>query len=351
MDIAHIKIHKPADSRLKTLQCGTRLIEVILNHFGYQHIERFIGGECVFYEYRTTSAGVPRFSRRLTGAYIELEKSHGFVIHNNEFKDLESGMASLINILLSHHLNNVQIDMFYLSHTPYFSKKHQYHSIIITGMSGDSISFCDPAYDVYEGVAPLEIFKTAMFSNYGDKKKQPMFRVIDIGSPKTPLNPKKDQFIATMKQNYEDMVHPDRNRIFSQNTQIFPEQNDNRYLVGLQGLKELDKRILDAYKNGTVPELSFKLCGVFGNIVEQTELHARYLEDMGGMFNLPDIATLAGDLLRIVQEWNLVKNMFLKASIKDAPEEMIQRCMRRINALASLEGEFLAREIALIEKL
>lgn len=351
MDIARIKIHKPADSRLKNLQCGTRLIEVILNHFGYQNIERFIGGECVFYEYRATSAGVPRFSRRLTGAYAELEKSHGFVVHNKEFKDLESGMASLVDILLSRHLTNVQIDMFYLSHTPYFSKKHQYHSIIITGLSGDSISFCDPAYDVYDGVAPLETFKTAMFSNYGDKKKQPMFRVIDIGSPKTLMNPQKDQFIETLRRNCDDMVHPDRNRIFLQNTQIVQEQNDNHYLIGLPGLKELDKRILDAYKNGAVPELSFKLCGVFGNVVEQTELHARYLEDMGTMFNLPGITELSGSLLGIVQEWNLVKNMFLKASVKDTPDEMIQRCMRRITSLAALEAEFLEREGALLESL
>ncbi|MCK4258496.1 MAG: BtrH N-terminal domain-containing protein [Halanaerobiales bacterium] len=348
MEIKTILIPEVDFSKLAYLQCESRILETYFKFYGYGHIEELVGKEICFFEYRSPRTN--KVGRRCRNFFEEIETDYGVKVIQKEYDQEDIAWEYTLELLNEGIPVTVRCDSFYLPFNSFkYQKSHSWHYLIINGYSdkNNTVTIYDGNFRLYNKEIPLEIIRDARRSKCnGFPVKNAS---IEIYLPHQIEGLSLDIFMDSMMTNIENALSPKPENIYKDNSYISADfVNYENKMIGVKGIRQLADRLDTFVDIEDKSEKVYKLFYNFSDLVEQTQLHSEYIKLIGEKFNIGEIQKMVDDLDYNVQSWLVARNIFLKGLIK-SPNDMIERCKKKLRVIADLEEEYFLKMHKIIE--
>lgn len=334
-------------TRLRMLQCQGQAFSPIF-HLYNKKIEDIAGKECIFYEYRYDSRNLA-YSRKLKSLVEDVE-DYGFEVKDRWFNDPEEEWQYILDMFQYEVPAVVRVDDYYIPYTPSFMQGHHPHFVCVVDYCAeeDQVVVHDPSFRVYDTKIPGESFRKAMY--HPDYESE----VIHVFNTEIQSEVAYQKLIAHLEYNLTQMLHPDPDIIYQRTSRKPMARENQHFKVGLKGIYELSEGedeflAREQMANEYLTKYGYMFY-VVAEVAEQTELHAKYLQNKAQEYNLSGLLELSHNLDYIAQNWLIVKNMFFKASLRDA-ENMVTRAFNKVKAIAEQEERYLMDLSQLLQSL
>lgn len=315
------------------LLCYIRLLRDVLVNYGYDHIADYVGNEFSFYQVGFKD-GIGWY-RCTVDPWDVLQKTYHFQIPFHQFGTFREALQHMEAQLEKGILSMSLMDIYYIPMTPqYYQRQHRTHFISVTSISFDRevVTVLDSANSHYNKELNFAMLEEA----WSSPEMGLQFDCWDIIPPTEPVTPSREMFFDAMRANIQNMRNPDLQLAHQKARAEFGEYET--LLAGLAGLAQLSDSVAKLVDLGK--EHLLDMYHLLGTVPEQLELHANYLQRMAERFELTAFGPLAQEMFDIMQNWVVMRNMILKASMRDSAE-FLQRCIERCKQIEEMESRFI----------